>query len=606
MPKTFLNELNPPQKQAVTFGNGPLLILAGAGSGKTRALTFRAAYLIKAKGVDPRRLLLVTFTNKAAAEMKQRLKKLVGGKLPFCGTFHSFCVRLLRLDGDRIGLDRHFVIYDEDDSLNTIKKAVKNLDLDIKPFKIQGFKAAISAAKNELISSLEYGSFSRGRFQETAAAIYREYDRLLKLYSALDFDDLLLNAVKLLQNDKDALSKYRRQFEYILVDEYQDTNKAQYELTKLLSSRWRNLTAVGDFSQSIYSWRGADWRNLMRLKEDFSDLIVINLEQNYRSTQNILTAANQVIVKNTLHPVLNLWTKAGAGGKLAIYEARDEKDEANFIIDTIKNIVHRTSNAALNNLAVLYRTNAQSRSIEEAFIKNGIPYVLVGGTRFYGRREIKDCLAYLRFLVNKKDTISYERLEKLGRRQLSRFLEWEEANQQWLQTLPTGKILDRVLKVTSYLERFDPKDETDLMRLENVKELTTVAREFPKLEEFLENVTLVEQSDLPRREQKDNAVTLMTLHASKGLEFDTVFLIGMEEGLFPHSRSLMSKDELEEERRLCYVGITRAKTKVYFSYSLRRLYFGQYSSNSVSRFLADIDTNLLELINAYSRSGRHR
>ena len=604
MPKTFLNELNPPQKLAVTFGNGPLLILAGAGSGKTRALTFRAAYLIQEKGINPNRLLLVTFTNKAAAEMKQRLKKLVGGKLPFCGTFHSFCVKLLRADGAKIGIDKHFVIYDEDDSVAAIKKAVKNLDLDIKPYKPQSFKAAISGAKNELISSLEYGSFSRGRFQEMAAAIFREYDRLLTKFSALDFDDLLLNTVRLLQNDKPTLNKYRQQFESILVDEYQDTNKAQYELTKLLSSRWRNLTAVGDFSQSIYSWRGADYRNLMRLKENFPDLTIINLEQNYRSTQNILTAANQVIAKNTLHPILNLWTKAGAGQKLAIYEARDEKDEADFLVQLIKAAKN------FNQFAVLYRTNAQSRAVEEAFIKSGIPYVLVGGTRFYGRKEIKDCLAYLRFLSNKKDTISYERLEKIGQRQLNRFLEWEENNRQPLETMPTRKILDQVLKVTNYLDRFDPKDEADLMRLENVKELTTVAHEFPQLQEFLENVALVEQSDPAphgvRGKYPDNAVTLMTLHASKGLEFDTVFLIGMEEGLFPHSRSLMSRDELEEERRLCYVGITRAKTKVYFSYSLRRLYFGQYSSNSVSRFLADIDNNLLELINAYSRSGRHR
>lgn len=598
--------LNPAQKQAVTFGNGPLLILAGAGSGKTRALTFRAAHLIKEQGVDPSRMLLVTFTNKAANEMKQRLSRLLGDiTLPFCGTFHSFCVKLLRVDGDKIGLDKNFGIYDESDSLDTLKKAVKNLNLDIKPFKIQSFKAAISGAKNELISGLEYGSFSRGRFQELAAAIFREYDRLLKLYSALDFDDLLLNAVKLLQNDKASLNKYRQRFEYILIDEYQDTNKAQYELTKLLSSRWRNLTAVGDFSQSIYSFRGADWRNLMRIKENFPDLTVINLEQNYRSTQNILTAANQVIVKNTMHPVLKLWTKTGAGALLSIYEARDEKDEADFIVNTVKNLGHRTSAIGLNGFAVLYRTNAQSRAIEEAFIKNGIPYVLVGGTRFYGRKEVKDCLAYLRFLANPKDTISYERLAKLGRRQLQRFEEWSEANRQ-RETMTTGQILNQVLKVTNYLARFDVKDEADLMRLENVKELATVAREFPNLTGFLENVALVEQSDAPRREQKDKAVTLMTLHASKGLEFDTVFLIGMEEGLFPHSRSLMSRDELEEERRLCYVGITRAKAKVYFSYSLRRLYFGQYSSNSVSRFLADIDTNLLELINAYSRSGGHR
>ncbi|MBU2051572.1 UvrD-helicase domain-containing protein, partial [Patescibacteria group bacterium] len=517
---------------------------------------------------------------------------------PFCGTFHSFCVRLLRQDADKIGLDNHFVIYDEDDSIAAIKKAVKNLDLDIKPYKPQSFKAAISAAKNELVASLEYSSFARGRFQELTATIYREYDRLLKKFSAQDFDDLLLNAVKLLQNNQETLNKYRLQFEYFLVDEYQDTNKAQYELTRLLTSRWRNLTAVGDFSQSIYSWRGADYRNLLRLKENFPDLTIINLEQNYRSTQNILSAANQVIVKNTLHPILNLWTKSGSGNKLAIYEARDEKDESDFVVQIIK------PGKNLNRFAVLYRTNAQSRTVEEAFIKHGIPYLLVGGTRFYSRKEIKDCLAYLRFLSNPKDSIGYERLEKLGQRRLKLFLDWEQTNRQAIKSLTTTQILDRVLKATHYLDRFDIKDEADLMRLENVKELRTVAREFPQLQEFLENVALVEQSDPAPREGRGklqkNVVTLMTLHASKGLEFDTVFLIGMEEGLFPHSRSLLSRDELEEERRLCYVGITRAKTQVYFTYSLRRLYFGQYSSNSVSRFLADIDTNLLELSHAHS------
>jgi DNA helicase-2/ATP-dependent DNA helicase PcrA len=588
MEKTYLKSLNKPQLKAVTFGDGPLLILAGAGSGKTRALTYRAAYLLKEKGVRPQNILLVTFTNKAAAEMKQRLKTLVGSGLPFCGTFHSFCLRLLRAEGEKINIDPRFIIYDEDDSIEAIKKAIKNLNLDVKPWKPTSFKAAISQAKNELISSLEYTNVSRGRFQDMAAAIYREYDRLLNRFGALDFDDLLSLSVKLLQKHPEALERYRQQYEYILVDEYQDTNRAQYELTRLLASKWHNLTAVGDFSQSIYSWRGADFRNLMRLKENFPDLTIINLEQNYRSTQNILTAANQVIVKNTMHPILKLWTESATGNKLSIFEARDEKDEADFIVQKIK------ESGDFNNFAVLYRTNAQSRAVEEAFIKAGIPYVLVGGTRFYSRKEIKDCLAYLRFLSNPKDTISYERLEKIGKRQLDKFVDWQENNKAKIESMPTTEILDQVLKVTKYLERFDIKDEADLMRLENVKELRTVGYEFPKLQEFLENVALIEQSDIPRREQKDNAVTLMTLHASKGLEFNQVFLIGMEEGLFPHSRSLLSMEELEEERRLCYVGITRAKTQIFFTYSLRRLYFGQYTSNMVSRFLADIDQNLLE------------
>lgn len=571
--------LNREQQRAVTFGNGPLLILAGAGSGKTRALTHRAAYLLKQKGIDPSRMLLVTFTNKAAGEMKQRLKKLVGSRLPFCGTFHSFCVRLLRPHQD-------FVIYDGDDSLAVIKKAINNLQLDIKPYKPQSFKAAISAAKNELVDALEYRQFARGRFAETTAAIYREYNRLLKNYGALDFDDLLVCAVKLLQTDPNVFNRHRQQWEHVLVDEYQDTNKAQYQLTKLLTSRWRNLTAVGDFAQSIYAFRGADYRNLLRLKESFPDLTIINLEQNYRSTQNILSAANQVIGKNTLHPVLKLWTSAGSGHKLCLYEARDEKDEAGFIVKSL--------NSPYNRFAVLYRTNAQSRAVEEALIKAGIPYVLAGGTRFYSRKEIKDCLAYLRFLANPKDGISYERLEKIGKKQLERFILWQEQNHG---NLTTTQALDEILKITNYPERFNPKDETDLMRLENIKELRTVAFEHPQLPEFLETVALVEQTDTLKA--KDKAVTLMSLHASKGLEFDTVFLIGMEEGLFPHSRSLMDRDQLEEERRLCYVGITRAKQRVYFSYAFRRLYFGRMASNPASRFLSDIDTNLLELIHAH-------
>ncbi len=600
MVKNWLQSLNPPQLKAVTFGEGPLLILAGAGSGKTRALTYRAAYLLKEKGVRPHNLLLVTFTNKAAAEMKQRLKALCGSGLPFCGTFHSFCLRLLRAEAATINVDPHFIIYDEDDSIEAIKKAIKNLNLDIKPYKPTSFKAAISQAKNELISSLEYAQFSRGRFQEMAAAIFREYDRLLNRFGALDFDDLLYLSVKLLQKNPAVLERYRQQYEYVLVDEYQDTNRAQYELTRLLASKWHNLTAVGDFSQSIYSWRGADYRNLMRLKENFPNLTIINLEQNYRSTQNILTAANQVIVKNTMHPILKLWTESEIGNKLAIFEARDEKDEADFIVKKIK----ESNN--YNNFAVLYRTNAQSRTIEEAFIKQGIPYVLVGGTRFYSRKEVKDCLAYLRFLANPKDTISYERIEKIGKRQMDRFINWQETNKTKIDQMKTVEILDQVLKVTSYLDHFNIKDEADLMRVENIKELRTVGQEFPKLQEFLENVALVEQSDIPRRQQKDNAVTLMTLHASKGLEFSQVFLIGMEEGLFPHSRSLLSAEELEEERRLCYVGITRAKTQVYFTYSLRRLYFGQYTSNLVSRFLADIDKNLLEFEYVDPRFSRQR
>jgi DNA helicase-2/ATP-dependent DNA helicase PcrA len=594
----LLKDLNQPQQEAVTFGEGPLLILAGAGSGKTRALTYRAAYLIKEKAVPPDRILLVTFTNKAANEMKERVKKLVGDKqdLPFAGTFHSFCAKLLRIEGKEIGIPSNYVIYDEDDSLELIKQAMANLNISNKTHKPKAVKIMISQAKNELINALEYSQLVRGPFQKVVSQVYLEYRRLLKQYEALDFDDLLMEAVRLLRKSKNVLGKYQDKFRYVLVDEYQDTNKAQYELTKLLAGRWRNLCAVGDFSQSIYSWRGADFRNLKRLEQDFPDLTVINLEQNYRSTQSILEAANQVITKNTMHPVLKLWAKTGLGEKLKIFEAGNEKEEAEFIVDQIKQ-----RGGKYSHMAVLYRTNAQSRVIEETFIRAGIAYVLVGGVKFYSRREIKDCLAYLRYLKNPKDVISYKRLEKLGKRKLDKFLEWMEKSKGKIERMNSKEILEKILEVTGYLERFDKKDEEDLMRLENVKELKSVAEEFSGLTEFLENVALVEQTDIlpekPKSEQeKKKAVTLMTLHASKGLEFKVVFMIGMEEGLFPHSRSMLDRGELEEERRLCYVGITRAMEEVYFSYARRRLYFGSHSTNAVSRFLGDIKEDLLEMI----------
>jgi len=576
-------ELNQQQKKAVEYGNGPLLILAGAGSGKTRTLTYRAAYLINHQGLDPSRLLLVTFTNKAAEEMKNRIKKLIAGKsLPWAGTFHSFGATILRIEGEKINLDKNFIIYDEDDSLATIKQAVKNLKLE-NLHQSQNYKATISAAKNELIGALEYQQFSRGFWAETAAKVYREYERLLKTYRALDFDDLLKETVRLLKNNPETAKKYQEKFLHVLVDEYQDTNKAQYELTKILVKKHKNLTVVGDFSQSIYSWRGADWRNLSNLKTDFPNLQVISLEQNYRSTQTILTAANQVISKNKLHPILKLWTESDKGPKIKIYEAKDEKDEAQFIVKTVQK-------QPLAETAVLYRTNAQSRNIEEALLKAGIPYILVGGVKFYSRKEIKDCLAFLRYLINSKDKISYDRIEKLGKKQLIRFLDLKEKinlNQT------TREILEAVLKATGYLKRFDLKDEEDLSRLENVKELMSVAEEFPNLKEFLQNAALTEETD---KKSYTRGVTLMTLHASKGLEFKNIIMVGMEEGLFPHSRTLMDREEIEEERRLCYVGMTRAKENLFFCYSQRRLIYGSYSNNNVSRFLGDIDENLIESI----------
>ncbi|MFH0942762.1 MAG: UvrD-helicase domain-containing protein [Candidatus Beckwithbacteria bacterium] len=587
MAADWLKALNREQRRAVTFGDGPLLILAGAGSGKTRALTYRAAYLIKEKGVDPGRILLVTFTNKAAKEMKGRILKLLGEKtaaIPWTGTFHSFNARLLRIEGKEIGLSNKFLIYDEDDSLATIKQAMKNLNLDTQVYKPRVIKAAISGAKNELINHWEYSRLIRGNAAEIVAQVYREYQRLMTTYEALDFDDLLLLAVKLLNHSDRVAKKYQEKYLSVLVDEYQDTNRAQYELTKLLTKKWKNLTAVGDFSQSIYSFRGADFRNLNNLKNDFPGLVVVNMEQNYRSTKNILEAANQVIAKNTLHPILKLWAESQKGAKIKIFEGVDEKEEAEFVVKTIGQFDYQ-------DCAVLYRTNAQSRTIEEALIKANIPYVLVGGVKFYNRKEIKDCLAYLRLIYNPKDRLSYKRVEKLGKRQLEKFVKLDGVK------LTTKETLELILDTTEYLKRFDLKDEEDLSRLENIKELMSVGQMYPVLEEFLQNTALVEETDKLKANQK--AVTLMTLHASKGLEFKNVFIIGMEEGLFPHSRSLMDREELEEERRLCYVGMTRARENLFLTYSRRRLYFGITASNAVSRFLGDIEESLLELIHDY-------
>ena len=587
MATDWLKELNKEQKRAVTYGDGPLLILAGAGSGKTRALTCRAAYLIKEKGLDPTRILLVTFTNKAAKEMKERVKKLIGKeitRLPWMGTFHAFCARILRIDGQAIGINRQFVIYDEDDSLATIKQAMKNLDIDNQIYKPRAIKAAISAAKNELIDQREYGQLIKGNLAEVVGQVYREYQRLLKTYEALDFDDLLMLGVKLLQNSEIVAKKYQEKYLQVLIDEYQDTNKAQYQLTKFLTKKWRNFTAVGDFSQSIYSWRGADFRNLNNLKNDFPDIEVVSMEQNYRSTKNILAAANQVIAKNSSHPILKLWAESQDGPKIKTFEGADDKEEVQFIVNSLAALDYQDT-------AILYRTNAQSRIIEEALIKAGIPYILVGGVKFYSRMEIKDCLAYLRFLINPKDKVSYKRLEKIGKRQLEKFVNWRPSGKT------TREILEGALKETKYLDRFDPKDEEDIARLENIKELMSVAEEYPDLEEFLENAALAEERDLVK--EKGKCVTLMTLHASKGLEFKNVFMVGMEEGLFPHSRSLMDREELEEERRLCYVGMTRAKENLCLSYSRRRLYFGSIANNAVSRFLGDIEESLLESINDY-------
>ncbi len=596
MSETLLNDLNRDQQTAVKKTEGPILILAGAGSGKTRVLTYRAAYLIRVSHIAPHNILMLTFTNKAANEMKERIKKLLGSSsLPFAGTFHSLCVQILRIDGKHIGIPDDFIIYDEQDQLDAIKDIMKRLDISSKNFNPGAVLHTISEAKNELISATEYPQYARGYFQETVATVYREYQKLLSQNHALDFDDLLDRTVELFLKHKDIAGKYQEKYHYILIDEYQDTNKAQYVISKLLSARYRNICVVGDASQSIYRWRGADFRNIVNFKHDFPDVTEFHLEQNYRSTQTILDAAYGVISKNTSHPILKLWTDKKGGDKITLYEARTEHDEAAFLVQTILQ-----ASRAFTDFAVLYRTNAQSRVLEEAFLHAGIPYVLVGGTRFYERREIKDVLAYLRVIFNPKDTISYRRIEKFGKGRLDKFLKFAEevGKDAKLVSFTTLELLDRVLAATGYLALYDANIEEEAYRLENIKELRSVATEFPHLTEFLETVALVEQEYEPdtlrKRDANRDAVTLMTLHAAKGLEFPVVFIIGMEEGLFPHSRSLNDREEIEEERRLCYVGITRAKEKLYLTFANRRLFFGTRTQNMISRFVADLPQHMLD------------
>ncbi len=596
MNKDILKDLNEEQKKAVLNTEGPMIILAGAGSGKTRVLTYKVIYLIKQKGIDPQNILMVTFTNKAATEMKERIQKLTNDQnKPLIGTFHSICARILRVEGKYIGFSDKFTIYDTQDSVDAIKQAMERANISTKDFKPYSIHSTISQAKNQLINHLEYLNLARGYFQENVAKIYPFYQLILKENNALDFDDLILKTIELFEKNPEVLTKYQNKFRYVLVDEYQDTNQAQYVLTKMLSKKWKNICVVGDFSQSIYSFRGANFQNLMTFKNDFKDTQTFHLSQNYRSTQTILDSAYGVISKNTSHPILKLWTENEVGEKIVLYEASNEHNEAEYIISQIINL-----GISLADTAVLYRTNAQSRVVEEVFLHHGLPYSLVGGTRFYERKEIKDILAYLRIIDNEKDNVSFRRIEKLGKTRLKKFMDFTQNLDK--ENIPTIEIMDKVVESVDYLSLFDPKDEQDIGRLENIKELRSVAIEFPDLSAFLENVSLVEQeqlSDLTKNGNKSNTVTLMTLHAAKGLEFPNVFMIGMEEGIFPHSRSLMEKSGIEEERRLCYVGITRAKERLFMTYSKRRLIFGQRSSNALSRFILDIPKDTIIMNNVY-------
>ncbi len=625
-------DLNPDQYQAVTFGGGPLLILAGAGSGKTRALTYRAAHLIDQGLAKPENILLLTFTNKAAAQMQQRLTHLINTTLPFAGTFHSFSAKLLRRYGHELAIPPGYLIYDDTDQLDLIKAILKDLGLSPREYHPRSVLSQIASAKNEMIAPDQYQSFARGQFQNIVADVYHRYQQRLKKAGALDFDDLLLYTVRLLETTP-VLEELQDRLQFVLVDEYQDTNRAQYLIAKHIASQHRQLTAVGDASQSIYRWRGADYRNLDYLKTDFPDLITIKLEQNYRSTQIILDAATSVIQKNVSHPILSLWTHTKGGQPITLHEAADQTEEALYVLNAIRATPKATHSA------ILYRTNAQSRAFEEAFIRAGIPYALVGGTKFYQRKEIRDVLSYLRLIINPHDEVSRARAGKLGKSRLSA-LEAARADLDPVK-LTTIELFDQILHITHYLDKYDEKLEEDQARIENVKELRSVAAGFDRPLDFLENVALVEDSTInnsknrvptetlgsrngrigslrevnnvqagstlaqqanqnkqnnspPDANSSNPSVTLMTIHSAKGLEFDQVFVVGLEEGLFPHSRSLLEPAELEEERRLCYVALTRAKNKLHLTYARNRLYYGGGGSGIISRFVTEIPEHLLK------------
>lgn len=584
MKSDIFKNLNDQQNAAVKYTKGPSIIIAGAGSGKTRVLVSKVLNLINNSSVDPYSIIMITFTNKAAGEMKDRIKIPLG----FVGTFHSFCAQILRRNGDEIGLDHNFTIYDEDDQLTLIKKIIK--DIDVERLSPHYFTNRISAAKNQLIHANRFPELFSDHNASLVSTVYKEYELQLKKNKAVDFDDLIMKTIDLFIKHPEVLDQYQERYKYFLVDEFQDTNYAQYTLTRLLSKQSRNITVVGDFSQSIYSWRGADIKNLEKFQEDFSGTKVFSLEENYRSSQKILDFAFNVISKNQTHPILRLFTSNKEGEDIEFFEAENEEYEALYIADTIKEL---SKTESYSSLAILYRTNAQSRIIEEAFLHYGIPYVLIGGTRFYERKEIKDVLSYLRLLINPTDEIAKDRVLKIGRKKWDLFKEMYESIKDDVDKKTTSELMEEIFQSTGYLQLYNPDDEEEYGRLENIKELKSVAITHPKLVEFLEQVALVESEyfegertlRLRSGQKQDERVRLMTLHQAKGLEFSHVFIVGLEEGILPHSRSIDNLYELEEERRLFYVGITRAKKKLYITYARRRFIFGRRGDAAKSRFI---------------------
>ncbi|PIP51698.1 ATP-dependent DNA helicase PcrA [Candidatus Berkelbacteria bacterium CG_4_10_14_0_8_um_filter_35_9_33_8] len=622
----ILNGLNSAQKNAVLQTEGPVLIFAGAGSGKTKTLIHRLAYLITGKKVSPFRILAVTFTNKAAQEMIKRIDNLLKiencklkigeAKLPYMGTFHSICAKILRreIDHSLLKYTNNFTIYDSDDQKQLIKRIVKDLKYDPKKFNPGLVLTLISSAKSELVDSTGYKKIAYDYFTRIISEIYTVYEKRLVENNAMDFDDLLINVVKLFKTTPEMLERYQNQFQYIMVDEYQDTNEPQYQLIKLLSQKTKNICVVGDDFQSIYSWRGANFRNILNFERDFPNAKTFKLEQNYRSTENILAGAQALIKNNRVRSEKKLWTKIKSNLPVTVLEVEDENEEIDFIIREIKALRQK-----LNEIVVLYRTNAQSRSLEEGLIKANILYRLIGGIRFYERKEVKDIIAYLRYLFNPSDRVSMERIinvppRGIGRKTLQNF-QFTIFNLQSISNDKISKIEKIPSKVIDFLKMIDnmrekiefktPAEMIDLImyktgykkwlddgtienesRLENILELKTVASQYQTFEEFLEKVALVQDTD--KINSDDQAVTLMTLHSAKGLEFETVFVVGLEEGLLPHRRSFQDESELEEERRLCYVGMTRAKNRLYLIYSRNRFIFGSFQYQSRSRFIDEI------------------
>ncbi len=622
-----LDNLNDKQKEAVLYNDGPLLIIAGAGAGKTKTLTSKIAYIIDEHLATPYNILAITFTNKAAKEMRDRLYLLIGDearKLQV-STFHSFGLKLLRENYELLGYDRNFVIMDSDDSLTVVKKIIKDLDYDPKVYNPKAIRNKISSCKNELISAKAYEKYAVSDYEQVIQKVYEKYEKKLQQNNSVDFDDLLILPIKLFREHQDVLEKYQNLYQYVLIDEYQDTNQAQYILTKMISEKNRRITCVGDDSQSIYSFRGANYKNILNFENDYKDAKTILLEQNYRSTGNILDAANQVIKNNRDRKDKNLWTNKGPGEKIKYYRAYNERDEAQYVIRKIKELVNR--NVEYKDIAVLYRTNAQSRVVEEEMLKENLPYRVIGSFYFYSRKEIKDLIAYLRLIHNSKDNVSLLRVINTPKRGIGlktienlttkadiegisiydaiesgkelEFKKTIEKLKSVAEDLTLTELIDKVLDASGMKKELESEQTLEAeVRLENLEEFKSITKAFEEkeglisLEDFLLEISLV--SDVEEYKDDPNRISLMTVHSVKGLEFDHVFVIGMEEGLFPHMNSLMENVALEEERRLCYVAITRARDDLHLVNARRRTLFGKEQVNPVSRFISEINPDLLE------------